>query len=108
MVRRRTSAHGVGGITMLLVMALAQGGWGAEAPPEIEVGRPTLLGISGCSINAAVHSHGLPTTWVVEYGPTPQYGRQTKAESIPGRLAAHYRESWEEGWNGWKIGRAHV
>jgi hypothetical protein len=86
---------------MLLVMALAQGGWGAEAPPGIEVGRPTLLGISGCSINAAVHSHGLPTTWVVEYGSTSQYGRQTKTQSIPARLAAHYRESWEEGWNGW-------
>jgi hypothetical protein len=73
----------------------------AETPPDVKLGPPTLLGITGLSVNGQVHSHGLPTTWYVEYGPTPSYGNQTVTRPIPPKLAAHYRESWDEGWNGW-------
>ena len=73
----------------------------AEAPPDVKPGSPTLLGITGMSVNGQVHSHGLPTTWYVEYGPTASYGNKTEARTIPPKLAAHYRESWDEGWNGW-------
>ena len=72
-----------------------------SGPPEVQAGSPTLLGITGLSVNGQIHSHGLPTTWQAEYGPTAAYGKKSDAKPIPPRLAAHYRESWDEGWNGW-------
>ncbi len=73
----------------------------ADGPPEVKTGLPTLLGIKGLSVNGQIHSHGLPTTWSVEYGPTTAKRRMTEAKPIPSKLAAYYRESWDEGWNGW-------
>lgn len=73
----------------------------AEAPPDVKPGTPTLLGITGLSVNGEVHSHGIPTMWHVEYGATTAYGKKTGAKPVPPKLAAHYRESWDEGWNGW-------
>ncbi len=73
-----------------------------EALPAVKAGTPTCLGITALSVNGQVHSHGLPTVWHVEYGGTTSYGKQSPSESIPSRLAAHYRESWNEGWNGWE------
>jgi hypothetical protein len=90
----------------LLLASILLAGWpqwasGENLPPEVNPGEPTLLGISGLSVNGQVHSHGLPTTWVVEYGATTAYGKQTAAKPIPSKLAAYYRESWDDGWNGW-------
>lgn len=72
-----------------------------KAPPEVKSGSPTLLGITGLSVNGQVQAHGLPTTWHIEYGPTAAYGKKTDSKPIPPKLAAYYRESWDEGWNGW-------
>jgi hypothetical protein len=72
-----------------------------DLKPDIETGSPTLLGITGLSVNGQVHSRGRPTTWFVEYGPTKDLGQKTKAKPVPPKLAAHYRESWDESWNGW-------
>lgn len=69
--------------------------------PGIQTGSPTLLGITGLSVNGQIHPRGRPTTWSVEYGPTKDLGQKTVAQPVPPKLAAHYRESWDEGWNGW-------
>jgi len=72
-----------------------------EKLPQVETGKPTWLGLAGISVNGRVHAHGVPTTWHVEYGPTADYGRTTTVQPVPPRLAAHYRETWDDGWNGW-------
>ena len=69
--------------------------------PEIRTGTPTLLGVTGLSMNGQIHSHGIPTTWYIEYGANEAYGYKTEAQPIPPKLAAYYRESWDENWNGW-------
>lgn len=73
----------------------------ADDAPDVSIGEPTLLGTTGLSINGQVHPHGVPTTWHVDYGPTDAYGQRTAAQPVPPRLAAHYRETWDTGWNGW-------
>lgn len=73
----------------------------AATPPEVKPGTPTLLGVTGLSVNGQIHAHGVPTAWHIEYGPTAAYGRKTAAKPVPPKLAAQYRESWDEGWNGW-------
>ena len=55
----------------------------AEVPPELKPGTPTLLGITGLSVNGQVHSHGIPTTWYVKYGPTSAFGRKTAQKTGP-------------------------
>ncbi len=58
----------------------------------------------GFRVNGRVHPAGRPATWHVEYGPTAEYGSQTAARALPGRLSAHFREDWTEGLNGWNGG----
>jgi hypothetical protein len=72
------------------------------APPHVETAEPTLLGTTGLSLNGRIHPHGQPTTYHFEFGPTPAYGSRTVEQSLPPPLAAYYRESWDEGWNGWR------
>lgn len=74
---------------------------GENRRPDVKNGSPTLFGLNGLSVNGQIHSHGQPTNWFVKYGPTAELGKQTDSKSIPPKLAAFYRESWDEGWNGW-------
>lgn len=74
----------------------------ADKPPLVETVAPTLLGITGLSVNGRIQPHGLPASYRVEYGPTTAYGSQTESKPLPPRLAAHYHETWNEGWNGWR------
>ncbi len=72
--------------------------------PAVATRSASALGLDGMSINGSVHPHGLPTTWYFEYGPTAAYGFKTEAAPLPPRLAAYYRESWDQntgGWAGW-------
>lgn len=48
----------------------------------------------GWSVNGRIHPHGSPCEWYVEYGPTDEYGFTSKTASLPGRLSAHYKETW--------------
>lgn len=73
----------------------------AEPPAEVETRPATLLGITGLSVNGRIQPQGLPTKYYFEYGPTPDYGQRTDEHQLPPRLAAYYREEWDEGWNGW-------
>jgi len=89
---------------LLVVIAMMSSdnlGVAQSAAPDLKPGEPTLLGVTGLSVNGQVHSHGTPTTWHVEYGPTTAYGKSTAPQAVPPKLAAFYRESWDEGWNGW-------
>ncbi len=73
----------------------------ADKPAEVETRPATLLGITGLSVNGRIQPHSLPTKYYFEYGPTVQYGKRTAEQSLPPRLVAFYRESWDEGWNAW-------
>jgi hypothetical protein len=59
------------------------------------------LGTDAMTVNGGIHPHGLPTTYYFEYGPTTAYGSKTAPAALPPRLAAYYRESWDEGTGGW-------
>jgi hypothetical protein len=60
--------------------------------------------MEGMTLNGTVHPHGLHTTYFFEFGPTPAHGAQTEATPLPPRLAAFYREGWDENTGGWYSG----
>jgi hypothetical protein len=101
----RSSTHCLSGILALMVLSFGLASWSpiaaAELPAEVEARPATLLGITGLSVNGRIQPHSLPTKYYFEYGPTAQYGKRTSQQSLPPRLTAHYRESWDEGWNAW-------
>jgi len=81
--------------------------------PQVEAGTSDSMPVPqatendaaiGFRVNGRVHPAGRPATWYVEYGATADYGAQTPARALPGRLAAHFREDWTEGLNGWNGG----
>lgn len=77
---------------------------GDEAVPDVASSPAEPLGTTGLSVNGSIHSHGRPTDWYVEYGPTAAYGKQTKTDAIPPRLAAYYQETWDTSAGGWQGG----
>src|SRR5262245_30318290 len=70
-------------------------------PPTVATRPATALGLSALTANGTIHPHGLATTYYFEYGPTAAYGSRTATLPLPPRLAAHYHESWDEGFGGW-------
>jgi PKD repeat protein len=69
---------------------------GAESKfvEEITVGLPAAPfvhtgGAGGTTVHGAVDPENQPTQWLVEYGPTAEYGATTSAESLPGDDALH-------------------
>ncbi len=58
----------------------------------------------GASINGRVHPGGRPCTWHVEYGATSSYGSSTTPRDLPGKLTAHYLESFTGGAHGYRGG----
>ncbi|NUQ64467.1 MAG: discoidin domain-containing protein [Pirellulales bacterium] len=72
-----------------------------DLAPTVETSSPTHLGITGLTANGRIHPQGLPTTYHFEYGPTEPCAYKTVEQSLPPQLAAHYRETWDTGWNGW-------
>ncbi len=87
---RRFVGSMLSAIASIVVCGMGHAG---DSPPDVKPGSPTLLGITGMSVNGQIHSHGLPTTWQVEYGPTASYTRKTDVREIPPKLAAYYHES---------------
>lgn len=77
--------------------------------PDATTGSATPLGLGALSLNGEIHPKGVYTTWHFEYGPTPSFGFRTRERALPPRLAAHYRETWDEGagaWSSW--GQDHI
>lgn len=70
-------------------------------PPDVETRSASSLGLTGLTVNGSIHPHGLPTTYYFEYGPTKSYGMKTRPEPLPPRLAAFYKETWDENSGGW-------
>jgi hypothetical protein len=69
---------------------------GAESTfvEEIAVGLPAAPvvhtgGASGATVHGAVDPENQPTQWMVEYGPTAEYGAATPADSLPGDDSLH-------------------
>jgi PKD repeat protein len=61
---------------------------------EITVGLPAAPvvhsgGASGETVHGAVDPENQPTQWMVEYGPTAEYGATTPAQSLPGDDSLH-------------------
>lgn len=74
----------------------------AEGPaPVVETHAASALGTTGLSANGRIQPHALPTNWYIEYGPTREYGFKTAPQPLGPRLAAYYRESWDQGLAGW-------
>jgi len=91
-------------ITFTVGLLIAPCGWqvlAAEPAPSVETRTPTLLGIDGLTVNGRIQPHGLPTTYYFEYGPMLEYGHRTAQAQLPPKLAAYYRTTWDEGWDGW-------
>lgn len=61
--------------------------------PTISTTEPNFP--TGFTANGRVHPRGRPCTWFVEYGPTSAYGTTTSARRLPGKLTAHYKETWD-------------
>jgi hypothetical protein len=72
--------------------------------PIVTTRSASALGIDAMTVNGSIHPHGLYTTFYFEYGPTTAYGSKTELVRLPPRLAAYYRESWDEGTGGWYAG----
>jgi hypothetical protein len=69
--------------------------------PEVSTDSAEPLGTTGLSVNGTIHPHGHLTRYYVEYGPTPEFGKQTKPQPLPPALTAYYHESWNANAGGW-------
>ena len=75
---------------------------GEQNAADVETRSASALGITGMTVNGSVHPHGLLTRYHFEYGPTPACGMKTPEFTLPPRLCAFYRESWDTGPGNWK------
>ena len=69
--------------------------------PAVETLAARPLGTMAVTVRGRIQPHGLPTTYYFEYGPTAEHGKKTEVVSLPPRLAAYYRKSWDAGPGGW-------
>lgn len=89
------------GLVILLAVEAGAGGADAAKAPTVTTRPATPLGIDAMSVNGSIQPYGLATTYYFEYGPTTAYGSKTAMVPLPPRLAAFYRESWDENAGGW-------
>jgi len=75
-----------------------------DKAPTVVTRLASALGLDALTLSGGVHPHGQPTTYYFEYGPTAAYGSKTEVLPLPPRLAAHYRETWDENPGGWAAG----
>ena len=83
-----------------------------SAKPGVRVGDPTAVPVPnatetgrtrlGFSVNAEINGKGRAGTWHVEYGATSSYGSSTTPRPLPPKLAAYYRETFDDDLNGWR------
>src|SRR5262249_16225444 len=69
---------------------------GAQRLPTVTTRSASPLGTDALTVNGSIQPHGLLTTYYFEYGSTTAYGMKTTAAPLPPRLAAFYRESWDD------------
>ncbi len=72
-----------------------------STPPTVTTSIASPVGTTAMTLNGSIHPHGLPTTYIFEYGPTTAYGSKTPVAELPPRLTAYYHESWDSGTDGW-------
>lgn len=77
---------------------------GVNVQGDVDTLGATPLGANGFTANGCVQPHGEAASYYFEYGPTAEYGSRTPSTDVPPRLAAFYRESWDDALNGWKGG----
>lgn len=90
-------------VTLGLLLGNSRASYSADPPakPEVTTDSAEPLGLTGLSVNGSIHPHGQVTTYYVEYGPTAELGRRTKPQTLPPRLSAYYRETWDANAGGW-------
>lgn len=76
----------------------------AGTAPLVRLRPSVALGRRRFVVNARVQPRGAPTRTWVEYRAEGGPPRQTSPRPLPGRLAAHFHESWDEGPAGWESG----
>lgn len=76
----------------------------AEDVAEVETRDASPLGLDAMTVNGRIQPHERPTTYWFEYGKSIDYGRTTERKILPPKLAAFYRESWDNGLAGWQGG----
>ena len=88
------------GLMLVQLLALP---WpaGTAEKPSAQSEAATAVGTTGMTLNGSIDPHGLPTKYYFEFGKTKSYGRRTSEAALPPRLAAYYRENWDDGFGGW-------
>jgi hypothetical protein len=76
----------------------------AEPAAEVETRPAAPHGTTAMSVCGRVQPHGRPAACWFEYGETTAYGARTPERPLPPRLAAYYRETWDDGPAGWTGG----
>ncbi|MBM4069407.1 MAG: hypothetical protein FJ271_10735 [Planctomycetes bacterium] len=71
------------------------------APAVTTRSAAAAVGFDKLTVNGSIQPRGRLTTYYFEYGPTAAYGKKTAVRPLPPRLAAYYRESWDDGFGGW-------
>lgn len=71
---------------------------------DVETSEGTPLGLTAHSLNGCIQPRGEPATYYFEYGRTTAYDARTPATELSPKLAAFYRESWDQGLDGWAGG----
>lgn len=72
-----------------------------EKTPEVTTRSAEAVGFDKLTVNGSIQPRGRLTSYYFEYGPTKEYGTKTAPRPLSPRLAAFYRESWDDGFGGW-------
>jgi hypothetical protein len=79
--------------------------------PEVRTRSASPLGSTAMTVNGSIHPHGATVTYFFEFGSSPGYGSATQRKTLPSRLGAYYRETWDEGlgaWGSWLTASHHA
>lgn len=86
-----------------MILRPASPGKEVAKPPTLVITLPsTPLGLTARSVNGRIQPRGRPTKYWFQIGKSTSYElKTTPVADLPPKIGAFYRESWNEGVNGW-------